>query len=129
MPYPGASPADAEKGVCQPVEEAIRSLTGIKRVRSIAREGGGYVIAELAANVPDAQKVVNEARSRVERITNFPELAENPQIEQLTFRQPAIRIAVIAPRLGPRCRNATARESEKVRDRLLELPQVTQANI
>lgn len=130
VPYPGASPADAEKGVCQPVEEAIRSLTGIKRVRSIAREGGGYVIAELNANVPDPQKIVNEARSRVERITNFPELAENPQIEQLTFRQPAIRVAVIGPPATDADSEMRLREvTEKVRDHLLELPQVTQANI
>ena len=31
VPYPGASPADAEKGVCQPVEEAVRALDNIKR--------------------------------------------------------------------------------------------------
>lgn len=130
VPYPGASPADTEKGVCQPVEEAIRSLSGIKRLRSIARESGGYVIAELEANVPDPQKVVNEARSRVERITNFPELAENPEVEQLTFRQPAIRLAVIGPPGDDTESEMQLREvTEKVRDRLLELPQVTQANI
>ena len=80
VPYPGASPADAEKGVCQPVEEAVRALVGIKRLVSIAREGAGYVIVELNSNVRDVQKVVSEIRSRVDRITNFPELAEDPQV-------------------------------------------------
>ncbi len=97
IPYPGASPADVEKGVCQPVEEAVRALDGIKRLVSIAREGGGYVLVELNSNVRDVQKTVTEIRSRVERITNFPELAERPQVEQITFREPAVRVAVIGP--------------------------------
>jgi hydrophobic/amphiphilic exporter-1 (mainly G- bacteria), HAE1 family len=130
IPYPGASPADTEKGVCQPVEEAIRSLSGVKRLRSIAREGGGYVIAELNANVRDVQKIVNEVRSRVERISNFPELAENAQVEQLTFRQPAIRLAVIGPNSTDPDAEMRLREvTEMVRDRVLELPEVTQANL
>lgn len=130
VPYPGASPSDAEKGVCQPVEEAVRALDGIKRLVSIAREGGGFVIIELNSNVRDVQKVVNEVRSRVNRITNFPDLAEEPQVEQITFREPAIRVAVI----GKESNNPDAERNlrdvaERVREELLELDSVSQANI
>ena len=128
--YPGASPADAEKGVCQPVEEAVRALDNIKRVVSIAREGGGYVLVELDSNVRDVQKVVTEIRSRVDRITNFPELAEDPQVEQITFREAAIRVAVIGPDSRDPSAEMKLREvAESVRDDLLELGAVTQANI
>ncbi len=130
VPYPGASPADAEKGVCQPVEEAVRALVGIKRLVSIAREGAGYVIVELNSNVRDVQKVVSEIRSRVDRITNFPELAEDPQVEQITFREPAIRLAVIGPRSQDRDAEMKLRElAESVRDSLLDLPEITQAQL
>lgn len=128
--YPGASPADAEKGVCQPVEEAVRALDNVKRVVSIAREGGGYVLVELDSNVRDVQKVVTEIRSRVDRITSFPELAEDPQVEQITFREAAIRVAVIGPNSQDPAAEMKLREvTEGVRDDLLELGQVTQANI
>ncbi len=130
VPYPGASPSDAEKGVCQPVEEAVRALDNIKRLVSIAREGGGYVMVELDSNVRDVQKVVTEIRSRVDRITNFPELAEDPQVEQITFREAAIRLAVIGPESSDPLAELKLREvTEQVRDDLLELGQVTQANI
>jgi HAE1 family hydrophobic/amphiphilic exporter-1 len=130
VPYPGASPADAEKGVCQPVEEAVRALDNIKRVVSIAREGAGYVLVELDSNVRDVQKIVTEIRSRVDRISNFPELAEDPQVEQITFREAAIRVAVIGPDSSDPNAEIKLREvTEKVRDDLLELGQVTQANI
>lgn len=130
VPYPGASPSDAEKGVCQPVEEAVRALDNIKRVVSIAREGGGYVLVELDSNVRDVQKVVTEIRSRVDRITNFPELAEDPQVEQITFRETAIQVAVIGPTSRDPNAEIRLREvTESVRDDLLELNSVTQANI
>ncbi len=130
VPYPGASPADAEKGVCQPVEEAVRALDNIKRVISIAREGGGYVLVELDSNVRDVQKIVTEIRSRVDRITNFPELAEDPQVEQITFREAAIKVAVIGPdSTSPNAEMKLREVTEGVRDDLLELGEVTQANI
>jgi len=130
VPYPGASPADAEKGVCQPVEEAVRALDNIKRVVSIAREGAGYVLVELDSNVRDVQKIVTEIRSRVDRISNFPELAEDPQVEQITFREAAIRVAVIGPySTDPNAEMKLREVTEQVRDDLLELGQVTQANI
>ncbi len=130
VPYPGASPLDAEKGVCQPVEEAVRALDGIKRLVSIAREGGGFVIVELNSNVRDVQKIVTEIRSRVDRITNFPESSETPQVEQITFREPAIRLAVIGPESTSPAAETNLREvAEGVRERLLELENVSQANI
>ena len=32
VPYPGASPDEVEQGICQKVEEAVRSVDGIKKV-------------------------------------------------------------------------------------------------
>ncbi|MCA9133252.1 MAG: efflux RND transporter permease subunit, partial [Planctomycetales bacterium] len=110
--------------------EAVRSLDNIKRLISVAREGSGFVLVELNSNVRDVQKVVTEIRSHVDRITNFPDLAEDPQVEQITFREPAIRLAVIGPPSTDANAEMKLREvAESVRDDLLDLPEVTQANI
>lgn len=130
VPYPGASPGDCEKGVCQPVEEAVRALDGIKRLVSIAREGGGYVLVELNSNVSDVQKVVTEIRSRVDRITNFPDLAEDPQVEQITFRESAIRLAIMGPKSDDPEAELRLREiTEGVRADLLDIETISQAKI
>lgn len=130
IPYPGASPGDCEKGVCQPVEEAIRALDGIKRLVSIAREGGGYVLVELNSNVGNVQKVVTEIRSRVDRITNFPELAEDPEVEQITFRETAIRVAIMGPKSDDPDSEIRLREvAEHVRSKLLDIDTISQAEI
>ena len=41
VPYPGASPAEVEQGICQKIEEAVQSIDGIKKLHSIAAEGSG----------------------------------------------------------------------------------------
>ena len=66
VPYPGATPKDSEEAICQKIEEAIRSIDGIKKVTSIAQEGAGVVLAELRSDVRGCAKgdVGNRPRSR-----------------------------------------------------------------
>ncbi|MEK6248234.1 MAG: efflux RND transporter permease subunit, partial [Planctomycetales bacterium] len=97
VPYPGASPEEVEEGICQKIEESVRSLDGIKKMTSIAQEGVGNVVLELRADVVDVQKIVNEIRSEVDRIPSFPENAEDAEIKQITLRTPAVRVSVLAP--------------------------------
>ncbi|MFH1265094.1 MAG: efflux RND transporter permease subunit, partial [Planctomycetota bacterium] len=130
VPYPGASPEEVEEGVCQKIEEAVRSVDGIKKQYAMAREGSGTVVLELEANVPDAQKILNEIRSEVDRIPSFPELAEDPEVKQITIRQAAIRVGVIGPDTDDPEAEVNLRDvTEKLRDALLHLPSVSQANI
>ena len=97
VPYPGATPEEVEEGICQKVEEACRSVVGIKKITSIAREGMGFCVFEMTDGVKDPQRVVGEIRSEVERIPSMPELAEDPKVEQVTLREPAIKVGVLAP--------------------------------
>ncbi len=130
VPYPGATPTDSEEAICQKIEEAIRSIDGIKKVTSIAQEGSGFVLAELRSDVEDVQKVMAEIDREVDRIPSFPELAEDPQIQQITFREAAIRIGVVGPNDRSRKAELRLREvAEKVRDDVLTLSAVSSASI
>ncbi len=132
VPYPGATPAEVEEGICQKVEEACRSVAGIKKITSVAQEGMGFCVFELQESVKDVQKTLGEIRSEVERIPSMPELAEDPKIEQVTLRTAAIKVGVLAPAGRPW---DTAAElelrdvAELVRDDLLALPAVSAANL
>lgn len=130
VPYPGASPDEVEEGICQKMEEAVRSIDGIKKMTSIANEGSGSLVLELRADVPDVQKILNEVRSEIDRIPSFPELAEDPEVQQITFRQVAIEVAVIGPDDEDENGEWELRAvSERIRDELLQLKSVSQANI
>ncbi|MFC1597613.1 efflux RND transporter permease subunit [Planctomycetota bacterium] len=130
VPYPGASPEEVEEGICQKIEEAVRSIDGIKKQNSLAREGSGTVVLELESDVADVQRVLNEVRSEVDRIPSFPDLAEDPEVKQITLRRAAIRVGVIGPDVDTTKAEVELREvTEGVRDELMQLPSVSQANI
>ncbi len=129
VPYPGSSPEEVEEGICQKVEEACRSVSGIKKITSVAQEGMGFCVFELEDSVKDVQKVLGEIRSEVERIPSMPELAEDPKVEQVTLRTAAIKVGVLAP-AGRDVSEWELRDvAEGVRDDLLALPSVSAANL
>ncbi len=132
VPYPGASPEEVEEGICQKIEEACRSVEGIKKVTSVAQEGAGFCVFELRESIDDVQKTLSEIRSEVDRIPSFPVLAEDPKVEQVTLRTPAIKVGVLAPNasaLGEVSEEELRNVAEEVRDDLLMLPAVSAANL
>jgi len=131
VPYPGATPDEVESGICQKIEEAVQSLSGIKKLTSICREGSGFTLVQLESSVKDVQKVLSEVRSAVDRVSVFfPERSEKSTVEQVTFRVPAIRVAILGPASGDSGTEQRLRNlSETVRERLIELPSVSQAQL
>ena len=85
-----------ESGICQKIEEAVRSVDGIKKVTSVAGEGAGNVVIEIKSDVPSVRKVISEIESEIDRIPSFPDLAEEPEIKQVTIRNPAITVGIVA---------------------------------
>ena len=130
VPYPGASPSEVEEGICQKLEEAVRSINGIKKQTAIAQEGGGHLVLELENNVTNVPKILADIRSEVDRIPSFPELAEDPEVQQITLRQVAIRVGLLGPDVKtPEAELALREVAERVRTELLLLPSVSQANL
>lgn len=130
VPYPGASPSEVEEGICQKLEEAVRAINGIKKQTAVAQEGAGHLVLELENNISNVQKILNDIRSEVDRIPSFPELAEDPEVQQITLRQVAIRVGLLGPNMNtPESELALREVAERVRTELLLLPSVSQANL
>ena len=128
--YPGASPDEVENGVCARIEEAIRSIEGIKTVTSIAQEGAGNVILELESTVTNVQKILSEVESAVNRIPSLPALSEDPVIQQLTMRSPAIKVGILSEEADDPQQELHLRSlAENLRDDLLALETVSQVEI
>ncbi|MFT5526907.1 MAG: HAE1 family hydrophobic/amphiphilic exporter-1 [Pirellulaceae bacterium] len=130
VPYPGASPSDVEEGICQKIEEACRSIDGIKKMTSIAQEGSGFVVIELQADVANVQRALNEIRSEVDRIPSFPDLAEDPEVKQISIREPAIRVGILGPKDLTEDAELTLRSmAEEVREQLLAHKTISQVSL
>ncbi|MHC2069558.1 efflux RND transporter permease subunit [Bremerella sp. T1] len=129
VPYPGAAPQEVEEGICQKIEEAVRSLEGIKKVTSVAAEGVGSIVIELQTSVTNPDRVLDEVRSEIDRIPSFPEESEDPEVRRVTTRRPAIRVGVIGPEFDTEEAQLQLRSvAEKVRDELLQLEGVSQVD-
>ena len=46
MPYAGSTPEEVERTVLRPTEEALSTLTGVKRMESNARSEGASIVLE-----------------------------------------------------------------------------------
>lgn len=136
VPYPGAAPQEVEQGIGQKIEEAVRSIEGIKKVTTVAQEGACNVVLELITGGRSPDRVMDEVRSEVDRIPSFPLEAEEPQITLVTNRRPSIRVGVIAPesfvsddqKLTAEQELQLREVAETVRDGLLEMPSVAQVD-
>jgi len=124
VPYPGASPEEVERGIILVIEEAIRGIDGVKEVSAIATEGRGSVSAELFEDA-DQQRVYQDIKQEIDRITTFPEEAEEPEVVLEIRRRDVLTVEVY----GHAGEWAIREIAEQVRDRLLLDPGITQIEI
>jgi multidrug efflux pump subunit AcrB len=93
--YPGASPADVEKLVTKPIEDALQEVDGIKEYRSASLENRSGIIITIDPNVKNTDKVIDDIKSAVDRVTDLPDDAEDPVVTEITTaRQPVIELDV-----------------------------------
>ncbi len=93
VPYPGATPEEVEQGVLLAVEEAVQGIDGVKKVTSTAVENVGQVSVEVLSSA-DPDEVLSDVKNEVDRITSFPEDAEEPTVSQIAPRNQAISVIV-----------------------------------
>lgn len=77
--YPGASPAEVERGVLVAAEQAVQGINGIKEMRGSASEGGASLTLELEEDA-NANQVYQDVQQAIDRVTTFPSDIERPQV-------------------------------------------------
>jgi multidrug efflux pump subunit AcrB len=122
--YPGASPEEVEQGIILAVEEAVQGLDGVDEVTSSAREGVGVVTVELLLGA-DLQKLARDIESEVDRISTFPDDAEEPEVEIESRKRDVVSIVVFGDQAELTLRNV----AEQLRDFLLQDKNITQVEL
>ena len=120
VPYRGGAPEEVERGVVVKIEEVIEGIQGIKEITSFANEGSGQVNIELEEGY-DAAEVMDEVKLAIDSISTFPGETERPIISRFTFRNQAINVQVA----GPMDEASLKELTERIRDEMLALPEVT----
>lgn len=126
--YIGAAPADVEKLVTKPLEDAIKEVDGIKEFRSASLENRSGIVITIDPNVKNTQKVVDDIKSAIDRVQDLPDDVEDPLVTEITTaRQPVIEVHLTStlkdgkPLLNPK----ELRDQAKIlEDKLKDLPSV-----
>ena len=126
MPYRGGTAKDIERAILIPVEEALEGVQGIRQFNSDGMRGRAQFFLDLEQGA-DAQKVMNEVKSRVDAITTFPSETERPRvfIPESGNYMPVLTVAVTG-NLGGK---ELAKVARRVQDDLLELPGISRAGM
>ena len=80
--YPGASPQAVENDLTKPIENALNTIAGVKKITSRSRENSSLVIVEFAMGT-DIKVAMQEMRDKLAQIRpGFPKEAKDPFVSQ-----------------------------------------------
>jgi multidrug efflux pump subunit AcrB len=94
--YPGATAEDVEDAVCRRIEDAVDGVNYVLEMTSEARENMGSVTVEMEEG-GDIRTFLEDIKTEVEAIDDFPEQAEDPIVRELNRTDLVIALAVSGP--------------------------------
>ena len=126
MSHEGISPEDADRLLVRPMEQALRSIEGIKTVKSTASEGHASVMLEFSAGF-DGSRALDDVREKVDTVkSDLPADTEEPTVNEINVALfPVLTVSLSGP-IPERSLVALARA---LRDRIEALPGVLEADI
>jgi hydrophobe/amphiphile efflux-1 (HAE1) family protein len=80
--YPGASPEQVENDIAKPIENAVNTVAGVKRILSRSDEGRSLTWVEFRLDV-DVTRAMQEVRDKLAQIrSSFPRDAKDPVVQR-----------------------------------------------
>jgi multidrug efflux pump subunit AcrB len=122
--YKGASPAEVEESIITRIEERVAGLSGVRRIDSVARESWGIITIELVQGW-DLQKLLDDVKAEVDRITTLPDEAEKPIVSEVVRSTQVLWVALF----GEAQESTLKHLAEKMRDDITSIPGITQATL
>jgi multidrug efflux pump subunit AcrB len=124
VPYPGAGPNEVEEGLCNRLEDATDGISFLEEQICVARDNVGVLTLEMAEG-SDLSQFIDDIHSAVDSITDFPDDAEEPVIEELGRTEAVVSVAINADLTQPELKAL----AEYYRNRLLALPDVPMVSL
>ncbi len=94
LPYTGSTPEEVERTVLRPVEEALSTMTGIKRMDATANANGAEIFMQFSDWERDVAIAASDARERIDAIRD--DLPDDLQrylvLKFSTTDQPVLRV-------------------------------------
>ena len=122
----GISANDSERLLVKPIEDEVKTVEGIKEIRSTAYTGGGNVLLEFNAGF-NADKAMEDVREKVDRAKgDLPNEADEPTVNEVNISAFPIILISLSGNLPDR----TLQDLAKIlQDEIETIPSVLEANI
>ena len=126
MHYEGISPEDSERLLLRPMETALKSIQGIKKMTGTAYQGGGNVLMEFQAGA-DLDTALTDVRNKVDDARrDLPSEADEPTVNEVNISEFPVLVVTISGEVPERVLTAAGRS---LRDRIEEIPGVLDASL
>lgn len=125
--YAGATPTDIENTITKPIEKQLKSVTGVKRVKSNSMQDISVIIIEFNTDVdvPVAKQRVQDAVDK--SIPDLPkDLTRQPSVAEVNFSEFPIMNINIA---GDYPLDKLKKYAEDLQDEIEGLPEITRVDI
>ena len=122
--YPGASAAEVEEGICNRLEDATDGISFLEERSCEARDNIGIMVLDMQES-GNLQQFIDDINSAVDGITDFPDDAEEPLIDELGRTSAVVSVAINANLSQPELKAL----AEHYRDRLLALPEIPMVDV
>ena len=126
MTLSGVSPEDADRLLVRPMEAELKSVEGVKEVRSNAFQGGANVLLEFEAGF-NADKALQDVRDKVDIAkADLPDETDEPRVNEVNLSLLPILVITLGGDVPER---ALLRLSRDLRDRIESISSVLEAKI
>ncbi|WP_431300849.1 efflux RND transporter permease subunit [Tabrizicola sp. BL-A-41-H6] len=126
MGYAGISPEDSERLLLRPMETALKSITGIKKMTATAYQGGGNVVIEFQAGA-DLNKALDDVRNKVAQARpELPAGADEPSVNEVNISEFPVLVITLS---GDVPETVLAKTGRELRDKIEELTGVLDASL
>ncbi|MFP6773701.1 MAG: efflux RND transporter permease subunit [Alphaproteobacteria bacterium] len=126
MTHDGISPEDAERLLVRPMEQELRSIEGIKEMRSRAETGSASVLLEFDAGF-DVDRALRDVRQAIDLVKpDLPGDTEEPTANEVNVGLFPVLVVTLAGDVPERTLLRLARD---LQDKLEALPGVLEADI
>lgn len=97
--YKGAGPKEIETLIIEKIEDEISTISGVKHVQAVAREGVAIMIVEFVVGT-DVDVAATDVKDKIDLIkANLPDDADDPVVAKFDINaQPVLDLAVSSPR-------------------------------
>jgi len=122
----GISPEDSERLLVKPIEDEVKTVEGVKEVRSTAYSGGGNVLLEFNPGF-DADKAIVDIREKVDKTKgDLPNEADEPTVNEVNVSAFPILLISLSGDLPDRTLQDLA---ELLQDEIETIPSILEAKI